>query len=145
MWTLFVLDNQMVKAYIDLFMAAWQVHFLCRILHPNKKIHSEQSKDNMDFIENENMKQILQENESFEKIVQTADGQVLEEAPIDHTSDGTELISYNKEKLRLQMEQENWESVKDEVLTIISKRYLEPSLKRIEVVRDVSAMIATLV
>jgi len=144
MWTLFILDNQMVKAYIDLFMAAWQVQFLCRILHPNKMIHSEQNKNNMDFIENENMEQILQEKELFEKIVQTADGQVLEEAPIDDTSDEPKLITYNKEKLRLQMEQENWESVKDEVLTIVSKRYLEPSLKRIEVVRDVSAMNHTL-
>lgn len=144
MWTLFILDNQMVKAYIDLFMAAWQVRFLCRILHPNKTIHSEQNKNNMDFIENENMEQILQEKELFEKIVQTADGQVLEEAPIDDTSDEPKLITYNKEKLRLQMEQENWESVKDEVLTIVSKRYLDPSLKRIEVVRDVSAMNHTL-
>lgn len=144
MWVLFILDNQMVKAYIDLFMAAWQVQFLCRILHPNKTIHSEQNKNNMDFIENENMEQILQEKELFEKIVQTTDGQVLEEAPIDDTSDEPKLITYNKEKLRLQMEQENWESVKDEVLTIVSKRYLEPSLKRIEVVRDVSAMNHTL-
>lgn len=144
MWVLFILDNQMVKAYIDLFMAAWQVQFLCRILHPNKTIHSEQNKNNMDFIENENMEQILQEKELFEKIVQTADGQVLEEAPIDDTSDETKLITYNKEKLRLQMEQENWEAVKDEVLTIVSRRYLEPSLKRIEVVRDVSAMNHTL-
>lgn len=144
MWTLFILDNQMVKAYIDLFMATWQVQFLCRILHPNKMIHSEQNKNNMDFIENENMEQILQEKELFEKIVQTTDGQVLEEAPIDDTSDEPKLITYNKEKLRLQMEQENWESVKDEVLTIVSKRYLEPSLKRIEVVRDVSSMNHTL-
>lgn len=144
MWTLFILDNQMVKAYIDLFMATWQVQFLCRILHPNKMIHSEQNKNNMDFIENENMEQILQEKELFEKIVQTTDGQVLEEAPIDDTSDEPKLITYNKEKLRLQMEQEKWESVKDEVLTIVSKRYLEPSLKRIEVVRDVSSMNHTL-
>ena len=144
MWVLFILDNQMVKAYIDLFMAAWQVQFLCRILHPNKTIHSEQNKNNMDFIENENMEQILQEKELFEKIVQTTDGQVLEEAPIDDTSDEPKLITYNKEKLRLQMEQENWESVKDEVLTIVSRRYLEPSLKRIEVVRDVSSMNHTL-
>lgn len=144
MWTLFILDNQMVKAYIDLFMATWQVQFLCRILHPNKMIHSEQNKNNMDFIENENMEQILQEKELFEKIVQTTDGQVLEEAPIDDTSDEPKLITYNKEKLRLQMEQENWESVKNEVLTIVSRRYLEPSLKRIEVVRDVSSMNHTL-
>lgn len=144
MWVLFILDNQMVKAYIDLFMATWQVQFLCRILHPNKMIHSEQNKNNMDFIGNENMEQILQEKELFEKIVQTTDGQVLEEAPIDDTSDEPKLITYNKEKLRLQMEQENWESVKDEVLTIVSKRYLEPSLKRIEVVRDVSSMNHTL-
>ncbi len=40
--------------------------------------------------------------------------------------------------------EQNWESVKDEVLTIVSRRYLEPSLKRIEVVRDVSSMNHTL-
>ena len=44
----------------------------------------------------------------------------------------------------MQIKQENWESVKNEVLTIVSRRYLEPSLKRIEVVRDVSSMNQTL-
>lgn len=50
----------------------------------------------------------------------------------------------NRENSRLQIKQENWESVKNEVLTIVSRRYLEPSLKRIEVVRDVSSMNHTL-
>ena len=49
-----------------------------------------------------------------------------------------------KANLRLQMEQENWESVKKEVLIIVSRRYLEPSLKRVEVIRDVSMMNHTL-
>lgn len=49
-----------------------------------------------------------------------------------------------KANLRLRMEQENWESVKKEVLIIVSRRYLEPSLKRVEVIRDVSMMNHTL-
>lgn len=55
-----------------------------------------------------------------------------------------QLIERNGENTRQRIEKEKWESVKNEVLTIVSRRYLEPSLKRIEVIRDVSAMNHTL-
>lgn len=61
-----------------------------------------------------------------------------------NADDEPELQERNRENSRLQIKQENWESVKNEVLTIVSRRYLEPSLKRIEVVRDVSSMNHTL-
>ena len=165
MWTLFLLDNQMVKAFIDLIMAAWHVLLLCRILHPSRPVSSKRSIDDMKTIENENMERILQENELLEKAVEATDNLILEEPctedeagvtdeanvtdeadVTDETDEANErqLIERNGENTRQRIEKEKWESVKNEVLTIVSHRYLEPSLKRIEVIRDVSAMNHTL-
>lgn len=162
MWTLFLLDNQMVKAFIDLVMAAWHVLFLCRILHPSRPVSSKRSIDDMKTIENENMERILQENELLEKVVEATDNLILEEPCTEDEAGVTDeanvtdennetdeanerqLIERNGENTRQRIEKEKWESVKNEVLTIVSHRYLEPSLKRIEVIRDVSAMNHTL-
>lgn len=162
MWTLFLLDNQMVKAFIDLIMAAWHVLLLCRILHPSRPVSSKRSIDDMKTIENENMERILQENELLEKVVEATDNLILEEPCTEDEADVTDeagvtdennetdeanerqLIERNGENTRQRIEKEKWESVKNEVLTIVSRRYLEPSLKRIEVIRDVSAMNHTL-
>lgn len=162
MWTLFLLDNQMVKAFIDLIMAAWHVLLLCRILHPSRPVSSKRSIDDMKTIENENMERILQENELLEKVVEATDNLILEEPCTEDEANVTDeagvtdennetdeanerqLIERNGENTRQQIEKEKWESVKNEVLTIVSRRYLEPSLKRIEVIRDVSAMNHTL-
>lgn len=174
MWTLFLLDNQMVKAFIDLIMAAWHVLLLCRILHPSRPVSSKRSIDDMKTIENENMERILQENELLEKVVEATDNLILEEpctedeagvtdeANVTDEADVTDeagvtdennetdeanerqLIERNGENTRQRIEKEKWESVKNEVLTIVSRRYLEPSLKRIEVIRDFSAMNHTL-
>lgn len=168
MWTLFLLDNQMVKAFIDLIIAAWHVLFLCRILHPSRPVSSKRSIDDMKTIEDENMERILQENELLEKVVEATDNLILEEPCTEdeagvkdeanvtdeagvtdennETDEANErqLIERNGENTRQRIEKEKWESVKNEVLTIVSRRYLEPSLKRIEVIRDVSAMNHTL-
>ena len=168
MWTLFLLDNQMVKAFIDIIMAAWHVLLLCRILHPSRPVSSKRSIDDMKTIENENMERILQENELLEKVVEATDNLILEEpctedeagvtdeanvtdeASVTDENNETDeaierqLIERNGENTRQRIEKEKWESVKNEVLTIVSHRYLEPSLKRIEVIRDVSAMNHTL-
>lgn len=168
MWTLFLLDNQMVKAFIDLIMAAWHVLLLCHILHPSRPVSSKRSIDGMKTIENENMERILQENELLEKVVEATDNLILEEPCTEDEAGVTDetnvtdeagvtdennetdeanerqLIERNGENTRQRIEKEKWESVKNEVLTIVSHRYLEPSLKRIEVIRDVSAMNHTL-
>lgn len=162
MWTLFLLDNQMFKAFIDLIMAAWHVLLLCRILHPSRPVSSKRSIDDMKTIEDENMERILQENELLEKVVEATDNLILEEPCTEDEADVTDeagvtdennetdeanerqLIERNGENTRQRIEKEKWESVKNEVLTIVSRRYLEPSLKRIEVIRDVSAMNHTL-
>ena len=162
MWTLFLLDNQMVKAFIDLIIAAWHVLFLCRILHSSRPVSSKRSIDDMKTIEDENMERILQENELLEKVVEATDNLILEEPCTEDEANVTDeagvtdennetdeanerqLIERNGENTRQRIEKEKWESVKNEVLTIVSRRYLEPSLKRIEVIRDVSAMNHTL-
>lgn len=159
MWALFLLDNQMVKAFIDLIMAAWHVLLLCHILHPSRPVSSKRNIDDMKTIENENMERILQENELLENVVEATDNLILEEPctedeagvtdeadVTDETDEANErqLIERNGENTRQRIEKEKWESVKNEVLTIVSHRYLEPSLKRIEVIRDVSAMNHTL-
>lgn len=168
MWTLFLLDNQMVKAFIDLIMAAWHVLLLCHILHPSRPVSSKRSIDDMKTIENENMERILQENELLEKVVEATDNLILEEPCTEDEAGVTDeanvtdkagvtdennetdeanerqLTERNGENTRQRIEKEKWESVKNEVLTIVSHRYLEPSLKRIEVIRDVSAMNHTL-
>ena len=174
MWTLFLLDNQMVKAFIDLIMAAWHVLLLCRILHPSRPVSSKRSIDDMKTIEDENMERILQENELLEKVVEATDNLILEEPCTEDEAGVTDeanvtdevgvtdeagvtdennetdeanerqLIERNGENTRQRIEKEKWKSVKNEVLTIVSRRYLEPSLKRIEVIRDVSAMNHTL-
>ena len=168
MWALFLLDNQMVKAFIDLIMAAWHVLLLCHILHPSRPVSSKRSIDDMKTIENENMERILQENELLEKVVEATDNliseepctedeagvtdeaNVTDEAGVTDENNETDeanerqLTERNGENTRQRIEKEKWESVKNEVLTIVSHRYLEPSLKRIEVIRDVSAMNHTL-
>lgn len=168
MWALFLLDNQMVKAFIDLIMAAWHVMLLCHILHPSRPVSSKRNMDDMKTIENENMERILQENELLEKVVEATDNLILEEPCTEDEAGVTDetgvadeagvtdennetdeanerqLIERNGENTRQRIEKEKWESVKNEVLTIVSHRYLEPSLKRIEVIRDVSAMNHTL-
>lgn len=150
MWALFLLDNQMVKAFIDLIMAAWHVLLLCHILHSSRPVSSKRNIDDMKTIENENMERILQENELLEKVVETTDNLILEEpctedeAGVTDEANERQLIERNGENTRQRIEKEKWESVKNEVLTIVSHRYLEPSLKRIEVIRDVSAMNHTL-
>ena len=122
----------------------------------------------MKTIENENMERILQENELLEKVVEATDNliseepctedeagvtdeaNVTDEASVTDENNETDeaierqLIERNGENTRQRIEKEKWESVKNEDLTIVSHRYLEPSLKRIEVIRDVSAMNHTL-
>lgn len=75
MWTQFLVDSQLLKAFVDLFLAAWQIRFLCKILHPNKLIHSAQGQEGMDTIAQDNMERVLQETEFFEQIVQAVDYQ----------------------------------------------------------------------
>lgn len=106
MWTLFLLDNQMVKAFIDLIMAAWHVLLLCRILHPSRPVSSKRSIDDMKTIENENMERILQENELLEKVVEATDNLILEEpctedeAGVTDEANVTDEASVTDEKMK---------------------------------------------
>lgn len=140
MWVVFLADSRTLKAVIDLLVTVWNVMFLCKILHPNKIIHTEEDKECMAIMEKENLQRVLQESASLEEMTPIPDESRI------GVADNVMQDAFEEEKanLRLQMEQENWESVKKEVLIIVSRRYLEPSLKRVEVIRDVSMMNHTL-
>lgn len=121
----------------DLSMAVWMLRFLCQILHPNKLIRSPQGRKELEKVEKESLEIALKERDNFEKTAQ-AETPVEEELIIEPS------VSSLKEKAIKKVAEEDWESVKKEVLTIVSKRYLEPSLKRTDVIRDVSYMKHTL-
>lgn len=58
--------------------------------------------------------------------------------------DAFEEETLEQEETVKKVSDEDWEAVKREVLTIVGKRYLEPHLKRVDVIRDVSYMKHTL-
>lgn len=69
----------------------------------------------MDTIAQDNMERVLKETEFFEQIVLSADNQTMEETnikDIENADDEPELQERNRENSRLQIKQENWESVK---------------------------------
>lgn len=92
-------------------------------------IHTVEVEENMDKIEQESIELVKKETEDFETNMQLSN-------PVE--KDDQDALD-NKA-----VNNEDWEAVKREVLTIVSKRYLEPSLKRVDVIRDVTFMKHTL-
>lgn len=122
MWIIFLTGSRMLKLVIDLAFSVWMIGFLVQILHPNRMIHSREDNENMDRIEEAGMEVARREAEDFEsKALGTAPEQ-------DDEAEGG---------VSRQPSAEEWDAVKDEVLSIVARRYLEPSLKRVDVVRDV--------
>ena len=123
MWIVFLTDSRMVKMIVDLLLAAWMLLILCMILHPNRMIHSAEVKEKMEKLEAESLQLVQKEDEETEN-------QVIAEDMVEGEK-GTSV------KTERQIQPEEWDTVRQEVLTIVSRRYLEPSLKRVEVIGDV--------
>lgn len=123
MWIVFLTDSRMVKMIVDLLLAAWMLLILCMILHPNRMIHSAEVKEKMEKLEAESLQLVQKEAEETEN-------QVIAEDIVEGEK-GTSV------KTERQIQPEEWDTVRQEVLTIVSRRYLEPSLKRVEVIGDV--------
>ena len=123
MWVVFLADNRMVKMVVDLVFAVWMLRFLCMILHPNRMIRSKEMNEDMDKIEQASMDAVKKAAETFELT-----------SGIDAcNTSAVEAEETNKKAIS----EADWKQAKEEVLAIVSHRYLEPSLKRIEVIRDV--------
>lgn len=120
MWIVFLTDSRMVKMIVDLLLAAWMLLILCMILHPNRMIHSAEVKEKMEKFETESLQLVQKEAEETEN-------QVIAEDMVEGEK-GTSV------KTERQIQPEEWDTVRQEVLTIVSRRYLEPSLKRVEVI-----------
>lgn len=73
MWVVFLADSRTLKAVIDLVITIWNVFFLCKILHPNKNIHTAEDKECMAIMEKENLQRILQESASLEEMAPVGD------------------------------------------------------------------------
>lgn len=123
MWIGFLTDSRMIKMIVDLLLAAWMLIILCMILHPNRMIHSAEVKEKMGKLEAESLQLVQKEAEETEN-------QVIAEDMVEGEK-GTSM------KTERQIQPEEWDTVKQEVLTIVSRRYLEPSLKRVEVIGNV--------
>ncbi len=130
MWIVFLTESREVKMVVDLVMAVWMVRFLCRILPPHRLIRSPQVRKELEEMEKKSMMILQKEKDVLEKTALNADRE--EGTPVD------------KECVLRQIAEEDWEAVKQEVLAIVSRRYLEPSLKRIDVIHDVTRMKRTL-
>ena len=138
MWIVFLSESREIYMGVNILMAVFMVFFLCQILHPNKAIRSPLVKEELECLEN-----IMRRNEDF-KPENSASSETDEKV-----SSCQKVVldvegGIDKEALLKQRAEKDWEAVKKEVLTIVSRRYLEPSLKRVDVIRDVTLMKHTL-
>ncbi len=120
----FLTDSKMIKMIVDLLLAAWMLIILCMILHPNRMIHSAE-------VKRENGKSRKRKAFNWyrkkpKKLKIRSSQRTWSRVKKEH------LV-----KTERQIQPEEWDTVEQEVLTIVSRRYLEPSLKRVEVIGDV--------
>lgn len=123
MWAVFFADSRMLKLIIDLLFGAWMIMFLGTILHPNRSIRSNEESDRIEQIELEKLKEEYEQTEAFENDLSEFTNSVV--------------VKDNCIRPARQADEKEMQLAKQEVLQIVSQRYLEPSLKRIDVVRNV--------
>ena len=141
LWIIFISGSHWFKLMVDLVFAVWMVKFLCTILHPNKvRVFSQEEApvDSLVSVE----QSLVPENVTM---VSCHDTMVSGDDALASCDDAmpSENDAMSSGKVTTVSEEE-WKSVKREVLTIVGKRYLEPHLKRLDVIRDVSMMRHTL-
>lgn len=166
LWGVFFSGSHWFKFVVDIIFAVWMIKFLCMVLHPNKLLKilpQEESQtgiemDSMRLEEEQNtasmlqmdmaarMKQINEELVSDDVLAVAHvpivdEAQIVNEIPVASGGGDNDNTPSGK---GASVSEEDWESVKREVLTIVGKRYLEPHLKRLDVIRDVSMMRHTL-
>lgn len=115
MWAIFVTGSQELKMFFDLSLSVVMVLFLCIILHPQR----------------------IEKTMAADKLPTTF--------PIDEKKIKTPddvFISAEDESLKVKdtepLQDENYDGIRQEVLTIIRRRYLEPNLKRSDVIAEVT-------
>lgn len=145
MWIVFLSESREIYMGVNILMAVFMVFFLCQILHPNKAMRSPLVKEELECMEKKCLDNIMQRNEDF-KTANPTSSETNEKVSSCQNVVLNKGVSggIDKEALLKQMAEKDWEAVKKEVLTIVSRRYLEPSLKRVDVIRDVTLMKHTL-
>lgn len=131
MWVVFISCSRNVKMLVDVIFAIWMIRFLCQILHPNKILCAMKQEKEMDLMVQKDMEGHKVETESLGQVVQELEVVV----PLQENMTMEACVAQ-----RQAIDPDDWEAVKKEVLTIVSKRYLEQNLKRVDVIRDVTFM-----
>lgn len=132
MWVVFLSCSRNVKMVVDVVFALWMIRFLCQILHPNKIFRTMEKEKKMEQMEREDMEVNKEITDTFEQVAQELEPQdFLQENQVAEASCDDQKQEVNPD---------DWEAVKKEVLTIVSKRYLEQNLKRVDVIRNVTFM-----
>lgn len=128
MWAVFLSDSRWVYMAMNIIMTLFMLAFLCQILQPNKSLSSP-----MVASELERMDKACKESlKSCGAQPAAQDDGIVDEAEATGpcADDGVEECPDG-------VDAKEWEAVKAEVLAIVSRRYLEPSLKRVDVIHDV--------
>lgn len=130
MWSVFLSDSREVYMASNIITVLFMLAFLCHILHPNKS-QSQPRKaselERMDAACMEVMSRDMAAAGEDECDAETVadEGCGMAERP-DNAADCPDNVDARE-----------WETVKAEVLGIVGRRYLEPNLKRVEVIHDV--------
>lgn len=116
-WVIFVTGSRGFKIFYDILLTVWMVSFLCMILHPQRSWRNSEVDRLMTEIEREESS-VMEEIEETAVREQPADGSLEEEQS---------GIVFTPDEI----------SLKNEILSIVKRRYKEPNLKRTDIIDDI--------
>ncbi len=127
MWAIFLSDSREVYMAMNIVMMLFMLAFLCQILSPNKSLSLPKVANELEHLE----------KACFESVTTRMDVATETGSGIDET-ETVELCAEGGVAERPDnVDDKEWETVKAEVLSIVARRYLEPNLKRVDVIHDV--------
>ncbi len=127
MWAVFLSDSREAYMVMNIIMVVFMLAFLCMILAPNKSLSSKVAR------EIERMEKAYEARAKSSCVDETTE----EDCGVDVTEVAEPCDDSGVVERPDNVDEKEWEAVKAEVLGIVGRRYLEPSLKRVDVIHDV--------
>ncbi len=128
MWAVFLSDSREAYMVMNIIMTLFMLAFLCQILAPNKSLALPKVASEM-----ERMEKACEESAKNSCV----DEAVEEDCGVDAAEVAEPCDDDSVAECPDGVDEKEWEAVKAEVLDIVGRRYLEPSLKRVDVIHDV--------
>lgn len=128
MWAVFFSDSRDVYMAVCIVMTVFMLAFLCQILSPNKSLSSPKVASELEHMETVCLESVMSH---------CTEAAAEEDCVVDETAVAEPCSDDVVTECPSNVDAEEWETVKDEVLAIVARRYLEPSLKRVDVIHDV--------